>query len=243
MIPSSPAAEEAPTATRCRAGASAIGASGWHGRCPPTSATQAPGPSPLGPRQACRTTRSVGSSPGPGAPSSAARSRATRKPRNGCRSQRHSPSSRATTSRRWPTRPRRSCSRSSLPAPRLLADDPDLDPDRRASSASSSSPTARRSVPTRAVAAVTSSPRRTSARCGAGRRGGAPGRLRPDRLGQRRGRGGRDHIRLPGLPGDLRVPIASALIVAVMLSTCAGSVRAGPCSRSRPTSSSCRCWP
>ena len=45
---------------------------------------------------------------------------------------------------------------------RLLADHPDLGPDRRDPRRSSSSPTARRSGPTRAAAAATSSPRRTS---------------------------------------------------------------------------------
>ena len=50
------------------------------------------------------------------------------------------------------------------------------------------------------------------------RRGGAPGRLRPDRLGQRRGRRRGDHL---GVPGHTRATCASRspprCIVAVML--------------------------
>ena len=92
------------------------------------------------------------------------------------------------------------------PAPRLLADDPHLDPDRhdpRHHRHLLSADDPRLSERRRQLHRRQGEPR---AHAGAGRRRGAAGRLRPDRLGQRRGRRGRDHLRLPCHPGDLRVP-------------------------------------
>ena len=93
----------------------------------------------------------------------------------------------------------------------------DLGPDRGGARRSSSSRTARPSAPTPTAAAATSSRARTSGRGRARRRRRAPHRLRPDGLGQRRRRDRGDHLGLPGALDGLRVELAAAGIVVVML--------------------------
>ena len=78
---------------------------------------------------------------------------------------------------------------------------------------------------------------------GRARRGRGPARrLRPDRVGQRRGRRGGDHLGVPGPVARHPRPGRDASASSPSCwSTCAASARAERSSRSRPMSSSCRC--
>ena len=84
---------------------------------------------------------------------------------------------------------------------------------------------------------------RESRPAGRARRGRGPARrLRPDRVGQRGGRRGGDHLGVPGPVARHPRPGRDASASSPSCwSTCAASARAERSSRSRPTSSSCRC--